>query len=46
LHVWRETAYEMEFRDILYISKLLNVVWTALNDPGLVTSSGAACLVT
>jgi len=44
--VWRETALEIEFRDILYLSELLNVIWEVLNDSRPISSSGAACLVT
>jgi len=46
LRVWRETALEIEFQDILYLSELLNVIWEVLDDCRPVSSSGAACLVT
>ena len=37
---------EMEFWDMLYLSEVLNVIWEALDDPGLVSSSGATYLLT
>ena len=37
---------EIEFRDVLYLSELVIVIWEILNDPKPVTSSGVAFLVT
>jgi len=44
MRAWRESALDMDFRSILYVSELLNVVWTAPDVPGPVTT--AAWLVT